>query len=355
MKQIIGVTLWLLFAFLPPVGGVEVQVKTETELRDRAVPNRIIITIPAGGTFSAERMEGEWLLGVYMHSTGVSRGFIPKDAVVRPEVLAKLEEEYQERERIRIEREMLAKGFVKYEGEWVTPEKKRELEEKKFEDEMLAKGFVKFEGQWITPEQRDQIIEGRYAAEVKVLIATLKDPQATLEQREEAEKRLVGIKEPSVGPLITELKGKNRSMRGPAAVLLGKIGGEEVFDPLIAALEDEDACAGAATGLGHLRSREAVDELIVALQDEDAVRAAAEALGKIGDVRAVEPLVGVLQDFFEDDATHAAAAKALGSIADSKALDPLKEVMDNDKNPLVRDAAREAYNKIRSTFSPGES
>jgi hypothetical protein len=342
--------------FLPPSLGVEVEVKSDTGLYDRSIPNRIIIQIPAGSTFSAERVEGDWLLGVYLHDTGVSRGMIRKDVVLDPEKLAKLEEEYLAREKIREEQEMLAKGFVKYEGKWMRPEDKARLEKEKFEQQMRDKGYVNFEGQWLPREEKDRIIRERYAAEVKSLIATLKNPQASLEQKDLAEKRLleIDVKEPAIQPLIDELKGRDRAMRGRAAVLLGKMGDEKVLAPLVAALADEDACAGAATGLGHLRSRKAVNDLVKALQDEDAVRAAAEALGKIGDIRAVDPLIKVVQNFFEDDATHAAAAKALGLIGAPSALDPLKKIMENDKNPLVRDAAREAYNRIKGSLPPQE-
>jgi hypothetical protein len=272
--------------------------------------------------------------------------------VLDPEKLAKLEEEYRERMRIKEEQEMRAKGFVKYEGNWVTPEEKNRLEQEKFEQEQRAKGLVKFEGQWITPEQRATIIKDRYAKEVAALIATLKDLNATPEQREQAEKRLIEIREPATQPLIVELKGQNRQMRGKAAIILGKIGGKEVLQPLIAALDDEDACAGAAAGLGFLGDRAAVTQLINALRDEDAVRAAAEALGQIGDVRAVDPLIRVMQDYYEDDATHTAAAKALGMIGDARALPSLEKLMEEDKNPLVKEAAREAHNRIKAALPP---
>jgi len=332
--------------------AVEVTIKTATDLRERLDLTRVIMQVPAGATFSAEQVEGEWLLGVYMHSAGVSRGVILKNAVLDPDKLAKLEEEYQERMRIKEEQEMRAKGFVRYEGKWVTPEEKQRLEDQKLEKEMMAKGMMKFEGKWVTREEYEVIMKERHAQEIAALIGVLKDPQATLEQKNAAENRLADIKKPAIQPIIAELKGDDRSIRGTAAVILGRIGGEEVFEPLIAALQDEDACAGAATGLGLMRAREAVNDLIKALQDEDAVRAAAEALGKIGDVRAVDPLIKVMRDFYEDDATHAAAARALGLIGDPKALDPLKEVMENDKNPLVREAAREAYNKIKASLPP---
>jgi len=197
----------------------------------------------------------------------------------------------------------------------------------------------------------NRIVAERDKKEVATRIADLKDAKVSREQKDQAEKRLIGIGKHAVQPLVNELTGPDRAMRGTAALILGKIGGKEVLPPLINALEDEDACAGAAAGLGELGNREAVDELIDALQDEDAVRPAAEALGKIGDVRAVEPLIRVLQDFYEDDATHAAAAKALGMIGDSRATEPLQKVMETDKNPLVREAVRLALDKIKASSS----
>jgi hypothetical protein len=339
----------LLFLLLPSGFCVQVKVKTATDLRDRQNPNRVISQVPAGATFDAEQVEGEWLLGVFSHGAGVSRGIIRKDAVLDPEKLSKLEEEYRQRIKIREQQDMLAKGFVKYKGEWVTPEEKKKREEEDFEQEQIAKGFTKFEGAWMRPEERAAIINKRYASEVASLIAVLKDPKAAREQKENAAKRLLEIKEPAAQPLLAELVGSDRAMRGVAAFILGKIGGKEMLQPLIAALEDEDACEGAAAGLGELGSRDAVPDLIKALQDEDAVRTAAEALGKIGDVRAVDSLVKVMQDLYEEDATRIAAATALGMIGDARALDPLKKVMEGDENPLVKEAAREAHDKIKAT------
>jgi len=351
MRRITILAIVYLLGFLSAVGAVEVKVKTMTDLRDRSDPERVIIEVPAGAAFDAERIEGEWLYGVFIHAAGVSRGMIHKDAVADVEKLAKLEQEYQERERIRIEREMRAKGLVKYEGKWVTPEEKATRELEKFEAEQRAKGLVKFEGQWMTEVEMNRIVADRDKKEVATRIADLKDPKIPREQKDQAEKRLIGIGKHAVQPLVNELKGPDRGMRGTAALILGKIGGKEVLQPLVNALEDEDASAGAAAGLSELGNREAVDELVDALRDEDAVRAAAEALGRIGDVRAVEPLIRVLQDFYEDDATHAAAAKALGMIGDSRATEPLRKVMETDKNPLVREAARLALDKIKASSS----
>ena len=81
------------------------------------------------------------------------------------------------------EREQLAKGLVKYKGQWITPEQKSKLEEgllkygerwgaaeeverwkrEDFEKAQIAKGLVKYEDEWITKEElfeREQISKG---------------------------------------------------------------------------------------------------------------------------------------------------------------------------------------------------
>jgi tetratricopeptide (TPR) repeat protein len=43
-----------------------------------------------------------------------------------------------------------ALGYVFYDGKWAREE-----------DVMIAKGFVKFEGSWVTPDERERVLEGR--------------------------------------------------------------------------------------------------------------------------------------------------------------------------------------------------
>jgi len=73
-----------------------------------------------------------------------------------------------------------AKGYVKFEGKWITPEEKKRIEEERFAEEQrkkglvfyngrwmtpdemnIAKGLVKFEGEWITPEERERRLKER--------------------------------------------------------------------------------------------------------------------------------------------------------------------------------------------------
>ena len=83
-----------------------------------------------------------------------------------------------------------------------------------------------------------------------------------------------------------------RSVRLHAAEALGKIGDERAVEPLIEALNDEDASVrrGAAVALGRLGAERAVEPLIEALNDEEGHvrRGAAVALGRLGYERAVE-------------------------------------------------------------------
>jgi len=92
----------------------------------------------------------------------------------------------------------------------------------------------------------------------------------------------------------------------------------------------------------------AFNPLIAALQDEDAnVRKwAAFALGEIGDPRAVEPLIEALQD--EHWEVRGYAAWSLGRFGDSKAIDPLTYAASSDEEEMVREAAAEALEKIKA-------
>jgi len=72
---------------------------------------------------------------------------------------------------------------------------------------------------------------------------------------------------------------------------------------------------------------------------------AAELLGEIGDKRAVEPLITALKDghLF----VRQKAAEALGEMGDERAIKLLKEVAQNDSGSHVREAAKEALEKIQ--------
>jgi hypothetical protein len=66
----------------------------------------------------------------------------------------------------KFEQEQLAKGNVKFEGKWMTPQEKEHVldlrtkareDRRKFEQEQKAKGLVPFQYLWVTPEQAQEL------------------------------------------------------------------------------------------------------------------------------------------------------------------------------------------------------
>src|SRR5262249_24431166 len=88
--------------------------------------------------------------------------------------------------------------------------------------------------------------------------------------------------------------------------------------------------------------RRAARPLIRALENDDnaEVRArAAEALGTLGGEEVVEPLIEALQS--QSELVRERAAKALGTLGDPRACEPLRNLAANDHDRYVRAAAEE--------------
>ena len=80
----------------------------------------------------------------------------------------RLKEELEKRRKAEKEFEdrQIAKGLIKFEGEWMTPEKRKEIldlrkrarrHRRRFEAEQEAKGLVRFHHIWATPELADEL------------------------------------------------------------------------------------------------------------------------------------------------------------------------------------------------------
>lgn len=208
--------------------------------------------------------------------------------------------------------------------------------------------------------------------------------------------------------LITLLRDDNDIVSAAAAEALGKLGADSVMTEFIEVLTQPSADTNAAPGLvvgtesptlkefaamkqeerltaairvlGRSHNPRAVQPLLDHGLKSDAMGvriAAAIALGRLKDRRAVAPLVELLQTYYdlrdklksgpifektpspaeqhlkESEAyLRAAIVWALGEICDSGALPALKRAVDDD-NSLVRDAAKEALDKLGSvTLSP---
>ncbi|MHC4712875.1 MAG: HEAT repeat domain-containing protein [Planctomycetota bacterium] len=146
--------------------------------------------------------------------------------------------------------------------------------------------------------------------------------------------------------------------RAEAARLLGKSGGEGVYEVLAAALDDDSMTIriAAAKALSELGDARAVEPLIAivttgskAIYGQDVeVCAVMKALGELRDARAVAPIVTMLSR--EDAYTAGAAAEALGAIGSTEAVKPLVKALGHDKES-VRVKAAEALGRIRDAVA----
>jgi len=145
----------------------------------------------------------------------------------------------------------------------------------------------------------------------------------------------------SVEELIKTLgEQEEAQVRRTAASLLGKVGGVQAVDVLVAALDDADeqVCAAAVASLGRIGDRRSVSPLCAMLKSECNLRQhAAEALGEIGDPRAVGALIGALGD--ARYVVRIAAIRALGRIGDRRAIEPLVTVLGDCDSSIRRIAA----------------
>ena len=122
----------------------------------------------------------------------------------------KAEEEAQKEAERKFEQEQIAKGLLKFEGRWMSPEEKEKLLDKrkraiehrrKFEKEQREKGLVQFEHVWVTPELADELNAmapevyqlDEEISEIEDLIDSLRSAMlnvASLEEADELSKRI---------------------------------------------------------------------------------------------------------------------------------------------------------------------
>jgi HEAT repeat protein len=136
----------------------------------------------------------------------------------------------------------------------------------------------------------------------------------------------------AVESLITALHDSNKYLAEQAAQVLGQIGDERAFQPLLTILEDREqepeVRRAAINALAALDAARAVEPLIRILERQEHrwdryVRPeAARVLGRIGDERAVEPLIAAFSSA-GDLSLHRATAGALEKVGDQRALAPL--------------------------------
>lgn len=148
---------------------------------------------------------------------------------------------------------------------------------------------------------------------------------------------------------LKQLRDSNGDKREEAARLLGEIGDVGAMEGLIFALKDldEDVRYEAALSLGKLKARSAfkpLNRLMMEDEEPDVCAAAATALGHLGIMEAIGPLEIKLKD--PDMFVRASAARALGNLKNVSAVNMLVELLRTDGISDVREAAREALEKI---------
>ena len=167
------------------------------------------------------------------------------------------------------------------------------------------------------------------------LIKALEDEDAYIRENTIYALEKIGDKR-AVQPLIKALGDKNPWNRQIVVKVLGKIGDKRAVQPLIKALRDKNGVSRVIFALGQIGDRRAVEPLIRALEDknEDIRQDAINALGNIGDKRAVEPLIRALED--KEEYFRQDAAKALGKIGDKIAVESLIKILeDTNLKPVI--------------------
>ncbi len=180
------------------------------------------------------------------------------------------------------------------------------------------------------------------------------------------------IGEAAVEPLLQALESKNYERRSVAAIL-GRLGDKRAAPTLARILKDPDEVYDVKNRMAQILNElgfEPRDEtekvyLLVAAKKWDEVAGLGEpavetliealrrfgwpetreALAKIGKP-AVEPLIQSLNH--QASWTRFGAATALGEIGDERAVEPLTRLLNNENNEEVREATREALEKIRT-------
>jgi HEAT repeat protein len=177
---------------------------------------------------------------------------------------------------------------------------------------------------------------------------------------------------PRLEPWLTH---KDRSLRGNAAYIFGRLGDPRGFDVIVAILADRSANreihATASVGgpslygqirqdryyaahlLGDLKDPRAIPILVPLLTDPDVNYIVPGSLAQIGNGSAIQPLIGALSD--PNPSIRVLAIHALVDLKATAALPRLRQLLSDDeksnfgKLESVADAARAAIAKLQIT------
>lgn len=133
-------------------------------------------------------------------------------------------------------------------------------------------------------------------------------------------------------------------VRESSAEALGRIGGTQAIDPLLAASDDpahfvREAVSKALAQVGSI----AVDPLLIALKNQNI--SAIRALGKIGDTRAIDPLISSLKS--SNRAVRQAALEALIQMGGPQASEAIQAFRQKEEVEAQGQKIQEAQQKQR--------
>jgi HEAT repeat protein len=197
-------------------------------------------------------------------------------------------------------------------------------------------------------------MRGNFKQEIEKLVNELGSTNPST--REEAAKALAQygalLRSEALQPLIKALTDEDSSVRCYAAGALGALGDSRAIPALLNSLHtdngknnyDQPVKVFATTALGRIGNKQVFEELVALLDNPDPSlrEAAADALGALGDIRAFEYLVALLTD--KDYGLRMNAVYALCELGDNRAIQPLTQILKQDENVEVRRyAARWLY------------
>jgi HEAT repeat protein len=160
--------------------------------------------------------------------------------------------------------------------------------------------------------------------------------------------------EQNIGVFIRQLSDENPTIRSRSAESLGNTGDLRAVEPLTGLLTDPvpDVVWVALLALGKLRDPRAINSILTCLESPDrwTRQGAAWALGEIGDQRTALIIAPLLTD--RKKGVRIAAAEALGKLGDPRFAVALRERLDDDDDVEVRQAAKEALQKLCSQITP---
>ncbi len=187
-------------------------------------------------------------------------------------------------------------------------------------------------------------LTGGKAGEAKRLINQLANPTT----RERARQELLQLGREAAPFLIEALGAPDAGLRDSTAGILAQMG-PQALPPLLTALASAHPLVRGeiADILGKTHEKQAIPGLQAALQGEFyTVRAkAALALGRINDARAIPDLIDKLKD--PEPLVRASCAGGLGMFSDGRIFDPIGDLLLDDPQIEVRQAAAAALGETR--------